>query len=339
MIGCGLCGTDLFKVRHDTIEPGVVLGHELVGEVTEVGEGVETVATGERVVVPHHVSCGRCRLCLAGNEPLCATFSENLLDPGGFADFVRVGERAVREALYRFPDDTSSESAVFLEPAACVIRGIRRSNVLGNVEGSGSPARTGPGLRSASPGQAGGPTPTVAILGAGAMGLLHLFVLKAEDPSIRVIASDPIAERRSLAESLGADRATEPGEETRDAVEELSGGTGADAAFDTVGGSALLETSLALLRGGGTVVLFAHAGRDERSSFDLNALFKNEKNIVSTYSSSLRDQREAFDLIASGRLDPSPLVSHRVPLDRIDEAIALAENREAMKILIVPGER
>lgn len=314
---CGLCGTDLFKIRHGTIVPGTVLGHELVGKVVEIGAGVDTVRAGDRVVVPHHVSCGMCRLCLQGNEPLCETFRENLLDPGGFATFVTVRERAVRFALYRFPDALSDAAISFLEPAACVIRGVRRSDVLSRRSVSQFPR-------------------CVLIFGGGSMGLLHLLVLKATDPYIRVVVADPVPGRRDLALTLGADAATSPGEESAAAVSAMSEGSGADAVFDTVGGAALLEASLDVLRGGGTTVLFAHAGDGERSSFELNRLFKTEQRLVTTYSSSLRDQREAFELIAGGRLDPSPLVTDRVPLREFSRAVAMVENREALKVLIVP---
>jgi L-iditol 2-dehydrogenase len=278
-----------------------------VGVVEQVGEWVEKIRVGMRVVVPHHVACGECPLCRRGNETLCPRFRVNLLHWGGFGERIIVRERAARMAARIVPDPVSDEAAVFLEPAACVLRGIQRA-----------------GLPS---GEAG--PPRAVVLGAGSMGLLHVLVLRAVYPGAKIMIVDPVADRLRLAEHLGADVALEP--------PRAISGFQADAVFDTVGGAARLEDSLAFLREGGTAVLFAHAPAGERAGFDLNALFKSEKRVVGTYSGSLREQGEVFDLIASGRLDASPLVTHRLPLSAFDEGLALVRERKALKVLFTPS--
>jgi len=316
----GLCGTDLFKLGNGTAAAGAVLGHEIVGTVAVLGAGVQGFAPGDRVAVPHHAACGECALCRRGNEPLCPAFRENLLVPGGFSEWVLVRERAVRETAFGLPPHLSDEAAVFLEPAACVLRGVRHARLA-------ETALAGP-----APGCA-------AILGGGGMGLLHLLVLKAVHPDLRVAVSDPREERLALARRLGADAAAAPGEATRTAVAELSGGLGADAVFDTAGGAGPLEAALEISRPGGAVVLFAHAtlaDHGERAGFDLNAFFKAERRLLASYSSSLADQREVYRLLVSRRLDPSPLVTHRLPLSRFQEAVTLARERRALKVLLVP---
>ena len=317
----GLCGTDLFKLRHAGALAGTVLGHEVVGSVAALGEGVAGFALGDRVVVPHHVACGACDLCRRGSEPSCPAFRENLLAPGGFSDWVLVRERAVRLAAFGLPPSLQDEAAVFLEPAACVLRGVRLARLP-------ETALSGP-----SPG-------CVAILGGGSMGLLHLLVLKAVHPTLRVVVSDPLEERRELAQRLGADAAVTPGGANAEVTALSAGGCGADAVFDTVGGAGPLETALALSRPGGAVVLFAHAdaGGGERAGFDLNAFFKSERRLLATYSSVLAEQREVYRLLVSGRLDPSPLVTHRLPLSRFAAAVELARERRAVKVLLVPDE-
>jgi L-iditol 2-dehydrogenase len=310
----GLCGTDLFKLRHGAAPEGAVLGHEIVGTVAALGEGALGFALGDRVAVPHHAACGECALCRRGSEPLCPAFRENLLAPGGFSEWVLVRERAVRRAAFGLPYHVPDEAGVFLEPAACVLRGIRHARL----------AETAP------------PPGCVAVLGAGSMGLLHLLVLKAVHPDLRVAVSDPLEERLGLARRLGADAAALPGDAARRAVAELSDGLGADAVFDTVGGAGPLESALALSRPGGTVVLFAHADEGERADLDLNPFFKSERRLLGTYSSSLAEQREIFRLLALRRLDPSPLVTHRLPLSRFAEAVLLARERRALKVLLVP---
>jgi L-iditol 2-dehydrogenase len=300
----GLCGTDLFKLRHDTAPAGTVLGHEVVGTVAAVGEGAVGFLPGDRIAVPHHVACGVCDRCRRGSEPLCPDFRENLLVPGGFSEWVLVRERAVRRATFGLPPHVPDETAVFLEPAACVLRGIRQARL----------------AEIPLPGCA-------AVIGGGSMGLLHLLVLKALFPGLRIAVTDPLEDRLRRARELGADVVAPPEEDI---------GVGADVVFDTAGGAAALAAALRLARPGGTVVLFAHAGAGEHAGFDLNTFFKTEGKLIATYSSSLAEQREIHRLMVTRRLDPSPLVTHRLPLSRFDEAVALARDRRALKVLLVP---
>ncbi|MDA1089932.1 MAG: alcohol dehydrogenase catalytic domain-containing protein [Proteobacteria bacterium] len=308
----GFCGTDLYKLDNGTAVTGSVLGHELVGEVIAVGDGVDKFHIGDRVAVPHHVSCGECVLCRRGNETMCEVFRENLLVPGGFADTILVRPRAVDQAAKRLPEGLSDEAAVFMEPAGCVLRGIRRAG-LGNQ------------------------APTAVIMGAGSMGLLHLLVLAAVFPKAQVTVIDPVAARREMAEKLGAAHTSEPGEAAMESVMASTGGFGVDAAFDTVGGNNALDAGLKLTRQGGTVVLFAHAPGDEAAKVDLNSVFKYERRILGTYSASVRDQAEIFELLRTGRLDPSPLVTHTMPLDDFETGVSLARNHQALKVLFTPS--
>lgn len=311
----GLCGTDLWKLGGGLVGEGAVLGHEVVGRVEAAGKGVVGFAPGDRVVAAHHAACLECALCRAGNEPMCAEFRENLLVPGGFSEKFLVRARAVEQATYGLPASLSDAAAVFLEPAACVVRGLR---VAGLAPGAAPAARA------------------VLVLGAGSMGLLHLLLLAALAPGTAVAVCDPDPGRRALALRLGAAAAAPPGQAILQAVGELSGGKGAEAVFDTVGGADPLADALAASRPGGTVVLFAHAAHGGRTDLDLNAFFKGEHRLVGTYSSGTADRRDAFRLLATGRLDPSLLVTHRLPLSRLGRAIELARKREALKVLLVP---
>lgn len=306
---CGVCGTDLFKLAHRTVAAGTVLGHELVGTVERLGPGLSGLAAGDRVVVTHHVACGECVLCRRGADTQCPTFRENLLVPGGYGELVVVRPRAV-DAAWRVPHGVADEAAVFLEPAACVLRGVDRALL---------PAGGG----------------CVVVVGAGSMGLLHLLVVRAACPGVEVVVSEPQRERRTLARDLGAAAAVDP-EGLEAAVRDVSGGVGADAVFDTVGGSGPLRQGLGVARPGGAVVLFAHAAAGELALFELNPFFKTEQRVVATYSGGLGEQRRIADLIGRGALDPSPLVSHRLPFDGCEEAVALARERRALKVLLEP---
>ncbi len=306
----GLCGTDLFKLDNGAAAPGTVLGHELVGEVTALGDGVGEFREGDRVAVPHHVACGTCALCRRGAATMCEAFKDNLLVPGGFADHVLVKPRATTHAARRLPESLSDDVAVFMEPAACVLRGVLRADLV--------------------------PNGVAVVQGGGGMGLLHLLVIRAVLPGITTVIVDPLPERRRLALELGAAAATAPGDEAGAAVAELSGGLGADAVFDTVGGAALLGSALALTRVGGSVILFAHAPAGESAGFDLNGLFKHERRVLGSYSGGLDEQSRVFSLMVDGTLDPSPLISHRLPLVDFDAGVAIARRRESLKILFTP---
>jgi len=327
----GLCGTDLFKLASASVAPGTVLGHEIVGEVLATGDGVLAFAPGDRVVVPHHAACGTCGACRTGADTQCATFRENLLEPGGFASRILVRERALATTARRVPPDLDDLDALFLEPAACVLRSLGKSALLEptRAQTTEPAAFDGPGRRVA------------AILGAGSMGLLHLLVLRALAADVRaelrVVVVDLREDRRRLALALGADAATAPGDGLLAAVGDLSlDGQGADAVFDCVGGSALTVAALAALRPGGTAVLFAHGKAGETAGFALNDLFKHEKRLVGAYSGGRAEQDSIWRLLCSGKLRPACLVSHRLPLAEFDHGLRLARDQTALKVVFHP---
>ncbi len=345
VLACGLCGTDLYKLdraaraaaegRDGPLPDGTVLGHEVVGRVIAVGEPHDNrFALGDRCVVPHHLACGACRLCRLGSETRCETFLEQRLEPGGFADVLRVDREATARSARRVPPSMSNEDACLLEPAACVLRAIERS-----------------GLSSTDDG-------TVAILGAGSMGLLHMLSLEAFRPRARVVMFEPQAVRRDYALSFGAAACYCP-HELRDGGSARALAAQCDVVFDTVGGIEALRTAQPLLRPGGTVVLFAHAAHppedhdppaDHGPPIDtlLNRFFHAEQRIVTSYSGALGEQEACWQAMcrasdsgamtqAGPTLSPGRLVTHRVSLDDFARALELAREPETLKVLIVPG--
>lgn len=321
----GLCGTDLFKLATGAAPPGTVLGHEVVGEVLATGLDVDAFAPGDRLVVPHHAACGACGDCRSGSATQCAAFRENLLVPGGFAGQILVRSRAVAATARRLPAHLDDLDAIFLEPAACVLRSLRKSAIFPPDPAQRGAASDAPGPRVA------------VVLGGGSMGLLHLLVMRALQGAVRIVVADPRADRRRLALALGADQAVPPGAALLAAAHEAAAdGRGADAVFDCVGGSAQAESALAALRPGGTAVLFAHGRSGETAGFHLNDLFKYEKRLVGSYSGALAEQAAIWELLCAGDLRPACLVSHRLPLAEFAAGLALARQQQALKVAFHP---
>ena len=308
LICCGLCGTDLYKLAEAGRPAGEVLGHEVVGRAIETR--TTSLREGDRVVAPHHAPCGNCRLCRSGAETMCPSFGENLLDPGGFSERLRLKARAVQHTVRKLDAGLADEAAAFVEPAACVLRGIDRAGLSGDA-------------------------PEVTVLGAGSMGLLHLLVLRAVLPGGRIVIVEPDAGRRATARQLGADTAVPP-DAIADLVDYAQPKAGTDAVFDTAGGQEALDLALQVARPGGRIVLFAHAAQDARVTFDTNAVFRSERQVIGAYSGSPAEQARVLDLLHEGTLDPTPLVTHRLPLAQAAEAVDLCRRRAALKVLLHP---
>ena len=299
--GCGLCGSDLAKFRGPAARPAV-LGHEVVGDVVAAGAEAGGFRPGERVVVAHHVPCGACHYCRRGSVSMCRAFKASNLDPGGFAEYVRVPAQNVRHVTFRVPAGMPDAEASFTEPLGCCVRAIRRAAI--------------------EPGD------TVVVAGLGAMGCL--LVQLARRRGARVVGVDPLPARRALAESLGVEAGVAP-DETVAALVGPSEGRGADVVVVTGGGPVLARAALDWVRDGGAVHLFVGDGE---GPVPFGELYKRELTLTATYSSSPADLAEAFDLLRTGAIRVAELCSHRVPLERLAEAVGLMERREAIKVFV-----
>lgn len=304
--GCGLCGSDIVKIVQGTVEPPAVLGHEVVGVVAEVGEGVEGFKVGDRVVAAHHVPCGRCHYCRHGNYSMCRTFKTTNLDPGGFAEYVRLSASHVAHTALHIPADLPDEEASFTEPLACCLRGMKRS-----------------------PPQGGD---TVLVVGAGSIGLLMLQLAKLQ--GAQVIVTDLLEARLYWARSLGADLALNAKGDVAKMVHQLSAGRGADVVVLIAGAAEPVAQALGYVRDGGTINVFAGIPPGSSILLDVNQIYHREITVMGSYSSSPVELREAIDLLARGAVRVKGFVTHRLPLAKLAHAIELARRREALKVFI-----
>lgn len=307
--GCGLCGSDLLKIQQRATPP-VALGHELTGMVVECGAGVEAFAPGRQVVVAHHVPCGECHYCQRGNVSMCAAFKSSNLDPCGFAEYIRVPRAHAEEVTLALPETLSDEAGSFTEPLACVVRAVRRS-----------------ALR---------PGDLAVVVGLGTIGLLMAQTFRAT--GVEVLGLDMLPERLAFAGAYGVSVANAADAGLAERVRALSDGRGADLVMLTVGGEPAFRQALELVRAGGSIHLFA-ATPGALARLDLDELYHRELTIQTTYSSSPDDLRVALDLLASGRVQVDGLYSHRLPLTRFEEGVALFASRQARKVYFEIGNQ
>jgi len=307
---CGVCFSDVHKIRFQPLEKPVILGHEVAGRVVEVGSAVRKFQIGDRVVVAHHVPCLRCHYCRHGNVSMCAQFQRTNLDPGGFAQFVRVPSEHVESVAFPIPAGLSDNEASFMEPLGCCLRAVKRAGIQ--------------------------PGDVVILVGLGSIGLLLLQLVRRA--GAECIGLDLDLARRGFAESLGLSASfsgSEPG--FRQTLAKMTQDRGADTVWLTAGNPALIPTALSWLRKGGTCAVFSGLYPDSNVSFDWNQLYYREINIVPSYSSSPADLEEALELLVKGFINVSFLTEHTFLLKQFSQALAAIESRTILKAIMTPN--
>lgn len=301
---CGLCGTDVMKL--DTKAKGAILGHELCGLVEKAGPG-SPFLPGERVVVSHHVPCLACHYCRKGQESMCRQFKSTNIDPGGFAEFVRIPALHAKHAAFKVPEGLGAISASQTEPLACVLRNVKR---IGTQKGD-----------------------VIGIIGLGAIGQMTGQLLKIFGAA--AVGLDLDAERVKKFSRWG--KATMNAEEFAQFGKDLSDGRGFDAIIFSAGTPALVARCVSWLRDGGILNVFASFHPDPFMKLDLNQIYHRELSVLSSYSPSLVDLKESFDLIASGRFNPLLLGPMSFPFSSFNDAIKAVKSRQTLKSILVPN--
>lgn len=318
---CGVCGTDLKKIHLGSHSAPRIFGHEMAGTIAAVGEGVSSFSLGQRVMVYHHVPCGRCYYCRKNTPAQCPLYKKTGatagFEPsgGGFAEYIRVMDWIVAGGgVVAIPDGVPFEQAAFIEPVNTVLKGVKLLN-----------------LR---------PDDTVLVIGQGPIGLM--LAALSHRAGARVFTSDLYPERHAIAANFGLTNPIHAGEE--DVVQRIKAeteGRGADAVILAVGGNALIKPAMDACRMGGRVMLFAQTQHGE-ATFDPGAVCVDEKTLLGSYSSSFDLADEVADLVFNGYrsgFDLTRLISHRFSLEDAVPAIDVASNPKAdsMKIMIEPA--
>lgn len=312
MRACGLCGSDLMDWYLEKRVP-LVLGHEPSGTIVEAGSEVEGFEPGDRVFAHHHVACLTCHYCRHGDYTLCPSFRETHLDPGGFAEYFRVPNDNVLTDTLKIPEEMSFEEATFIEPTACCIKGLRETDPQ--------------------------PGDSIAIVGTGPTGLLLLELAQVFGAGT-TFTTDLVEYRLKVAESLGATHTLNPTkQDVVTIVKQETENRGADIVFVTAPNLRALETGLDMCRRGGTLCIFAPTPPDVSLAISPNKIFFSETKIVGSYSASHLETRMALELMKNRRIDVQKLISHRLPLEKINEAYRLASrDKNCLKVIITNGD-
>ena len=306
------CGTDLKIFQRGYVEGVIklptVFGHEWAGDVVEVGEGVSWLRKGMRVRAGNSSPCLRCRMCQKEKYNLC---EDMMWLWGAYAEYIKVPARIVMLNTQEIPSHVTYEEAAVTEPLACVLHGIEEAGVrLGD---------------------------TVAIIGAGPIGLLHLLSVKKMGAN-RVIISDTIDERLQFAEKIGADETINA--KTEDTVEktrQLTEGYGADVVIEAIGLPTTWEQALKMVRKGGTVLEFGGCPPGTEIRVSTEQLHYGETTILGAFHTTPAHFKKALNLIASGTINVKPLITRKMKLDQIKEAFeTLTTSKNDIKIAVLP---
>jgi L-iditol 2-dehydrogenase len=307
---CGICSGDIMPWYIRRKAP-LVLGHEPVGVVEEVGVSVTAFRPGERVFVHHHAPCFECVPCRRGEYVQCATWRATKLTPGGMAQYFVAGAHNQRDTL-RLPAEIPDDAGVLIEPAACVVKSLRRSTL--------------------KPGE------TILVIGLGIMGMMHV-VLARHLGAGRIIGADLVKTRARRAIELGADIGlVVSGDDLAEQVRAATGGAMADVVIVGPGTSRAIVQGVAAAGKGATVVQFTATPPEDELMLRPHDLYFNETRLVPSYSCGPDDTRQALELVAHGVLRAADLVTHRFPLEQVVDAYATAQKPEALKVIVTFGD-
>ena len=310
MLACGLCGTDIQKIRGDSVNKPTVLGHEVVGEIVKKGKNVSKFEIGDRVITAIHVPCFTCHYCNKGHYTICEQFRTNNIDPGGFAEFIRIPELHLNHLTHKVSNNVTDEEATLIEPIACCLHGLKQADIR--------------------------PNDSVLIMGAGTIGILHAQLAKIKGAN-KVIVSDMSEFKLQKALKVGCDYAINIKEKNIiDEVNKITDGQGVDVIVIAAGVSSLVADAVNMVRRAGKIIVFSGFDKNKSVTLDVSRFFKDEISIIGTYSVTPYEFPEALDLLEKRKLNTEEMITHVYPLKKLSEAIDISTNPEqpVLKVII-----
>ncbi len=336
VVVCGVCPTDIKKIHYGLVTPPRIFGHETAGTIVKIGGGKSKLAVrshssktifkvGDRVALHHHIPCMSCHFCRHRAFAQCPTYKRTGITAGfepaggGYAEYVRVMP-FVLPGVVKIPAKNTFEEAAMLEPLNTVLKAVNRLNLLRGDR--------------------------VLVAGQGPIGLMFTKLLRLR--GINVLATDLLESRLKLAKKFGAKWTMNLSDKKSSAGEFQKRTDTFDAAIVAVPSDDAVQQSIQLIRGGGQVLLFAHTkraaspgqggGRVSPGHFplDLASVCLDEKDLIGSYSADFTIQDEVARLVFSRQFDMRKLITHRFPLEKTAEAVALASHptEDSLKIIV-----
>jgi L-iditol 2-dehydrogenase len=304
---CGVCPTDIKKIKYGTVPPPRVFGHETSGTIVRLGARVKNFRVGDRVALHHHVPCLHCHFCRHRAFAQCEIYKRTGITAGfepaggGYAEYVRVMS-FVLPGVVKIPAKNTFEEGAMLEPINTVLKAINRLNLLRGDK--------------------------VLVVGQGPIGLMFTKLLALR--GMKVTATDLLETRLKLARQFGAAAAFNPSNhESRVTNHDF------DAAVIAVPSDAAVLQAQEMVRGAGQILLFAHTRRGAESTLDLSRICVDEKDLLGSYSADFTLQKEVASLVFSRKIDVRKLITHRFPLEKTAAGIALAASPTPDSLKIV----
>jgi len=308
----GICGSDVMEWYRIKKAPKV-LGHEITGDIVEIGKNVKNYKVGDRVFVSHHVPCNTCRFCLHDHHTLCHTLHSTNFHPGGFAEYLRVPEINVDRGVFLLPEAMSYEEGVFIEPLACIIRGLRTA-----------------GMK---------PRHSVLVIGSGISGLLFVKLARAWGASL-VFATDVDEYRLKMAKTYGADAVFNAKENIPELLKKQNHGRLADLVVICAGAPSAVQQGVRSVEPGGTILFFAPTPPDVDIPLPLFELWNKQVTMASTYAGSPKDIQMAIDCIAAKKITVTDMITHRLPLREAAKGFQLvAQAKNSVKVILEPQKK
>lgn len=306
---CGVCGSDIKTYLRGThyMIPPAVLGHEVVGTVTESRNA--KWQKGDRVAVAHYMPCGSCEYCMAGKGTLCPELFDRRISPGGFAEYMRVPRDLAERGTFKVADDFDPYAAVLAEPLACCIHGAR---MVGIPEGA-----------------------RVLVIGDGPMGLLHVQAVRAFGAS-QVLLSGMTPHRLEVGAHYANHVIDASKGNVQEEVRRLTGGLGPDVIIVAVAAVEVAKQATEMVRSGGSVLLFGGFPSESKLTIDPNRVHYDEVRIIGSAGSLPHDMALALRLLQTGQVKKDHLFTHRYSLDQVPLALERGTRQEGVKAVVDP---
>ena len=302
ILGVGVCGSDLLKLDRALVKEGTVLGHELVGEISEISDALSQkygFQIGDRIVSSHHVPCLECKFCLNKQESLCTKFKTTNFNPGAFCEYLELSQDHLKYTVQKVPEGLSNLDASFTEPLACCIKAIERSGI---KDYQGTQAK-------------------ILVLGLGSIGLLIGQLAKYYKPELELTGCDLQDDRLQLAKKLNFDLQTNKLDDKYDYI------------FLCAGADQGIDIAIEHAEHGAKIVVFSSIKNNDLG-FNNNDIYYKELTVMGSYSPNLNNLKEALELISNKKILVSDLISHKAKLENLGKTISQAKRDRGIKVFL-----